>query len=90
MLRGFHGTTVRDEIAARIGLAPHEVREHPDGHVVTVAGGGQLLVSGTVVRRYVPEVDDAEPARATEPDTAAAAVKAAPKGAPRRSGGRAH
>lgn len=77
-----------DEAAGRLGLPVHEVtdvREHPAGHVVTVVGGGELLVTATVVRRYLPEVDD-EPVRVTEPDASAADAKPAPR--TRKAGGR--
>lgn len=83
MLRGFDGAAVRDGIASRLGLGPHEVlevREHPAGCVVELRDGPPLLVTDTVARRYVPEVDDVEPVRATEPDTSAADAKPAPRG----------
>lgn len=70
------------EAIERAGLQPHqvaEVREHPgDCYIVTPKTGRALLVSPTVVRAYVPEVDD-EPVRATEPDTSAADAKPAPR-----------
>lgn len=69
------------EAAQRTGLTVSDiaaVREHPGGHVVELRNGGPLLVSSTVVRAYVPEVDD-EPVRATEPDTSAADAKPAPR-----------
>ena len=89
MLRGFRGEPDREELGRRTGLRPSDiadVREHRDGRVVTTVDGGELLVSGTVVRRYVPEVDDAEPVRVTEPDTSAADAKPAPR--PRAPGRR--
>ncbi|OHV46610.1 hypothetical protein BBK14_01820 [Parafrankia soli] len=76
-----------DEAAQRTGLAPRDitgVAEHPLGHVVTTRDSGPLLVTDTVVRRYVPEVDD-EPVRATEPDDSAAAAAPAPRGRPRKA-----
>ncbi len=58
------------EAARRLGVAAHQVREieerEVDGrdsdHVVTLADGGRWLVSPTVARVYVPEVDDPKPA----------------------------
>lgn len=78
-----------DEAAQRTGLGAHEIAaltEHPLGHVVATRDGGELLVTNTVVRRYVPEVDD-EPVRATEPVDSAAEAKPAPRGRTRKSTG---
>lgn len=52
------------EAAARLGVAEHQVQaveERDDDHVVTLADGGRWLVSETVARVYVPEVDDPKP-----------------------------
>lgn len=88
-----------EEAARRMGAPIHAIaamREHPAGCVVTTRAGAELLVSDTVVRPYVPEVDDvddvepkaaAEPERATEPDAEAADAKPAPRSA-RKTGGR--
>lgn len=71
------------EAAQRIGVPAHlvtDLREHPGGHVATVHGR-EWLVSDTVARPYVPDVDDVEPepVRVTEPDTSAADAKPAPR-----------
>lgn len=78
-----------DEAAQRTGLTVRdiaEVTEHPLGHVVATRDGGELLVTDTVVRRYVPAVDD-EPVRVTEPGDSAAEAKPAPRGRTRKSTG---
>lgn len=78
-----------DEAAQRTGLTVRdiaEVTEHALGHVVATRDGGELLVTDTVVRRYVPEVDD-EPVRVTEPVDSAAEAKPAPRGRTRKSTG---
>lgn len=64
--------------AQRLGVAEHHITaidEHPEGHVVTLRDGQRMLISATVARAYVPEVDDA-PARS---DVDAAVVPAEPK-----------
>jgi hypothetical protein len=62
-----------DECARRIGLPVQAVRTHPLGTVATTRRG-EFLVTETVARPYVPDVDDpagegevGEPVRATEP-----------------------
>lgn len=51
------------EAALRLGVPAHhvaDVREHEAGTVVTVRGGQQMLVTETVARPYVAEVDDVQ------------------------------
>lgn len=53
-----------DQAAARCGVAPREVtaaREHPAGHLADLRNGRVWLVTDTVARPYVPEVDDERP-----------------------------
>lgn len=55
--------------ARRLHVPDHEVvsvAEHPAGHIVTLADGYQHLVSPTVARPYIPDVDDV-PAPAVAP-----------------------
>lgn len=52
---------MRAELAARLGV--HEthitsVETHPAGLLVSLLNGSVMLVSETVARPYVPEVDD--------------------------------
>lgn len=81
-----------DDMAARLGVRYSDirlVREHPQGRLVDLKSGVTMLVSATVARRYVPEVDDADPAPAdpeagaTEAEPADKPVKAAPKRTPK-------
>jgi hypothetical protein len=75
-----------DDMASRLAVRYADirlVREHRDGHLVDLKSGLTMLVTATVARRYVPEVDDAEP-EAVEPEPAENPVKAAPK--PTRTG----
>jgi hypothetical protein len=49
-----------EQAAARLGTVPYlvaDVADHPSGHVVTLADGTRWLVTDTVARRYVPEID---------------------------------
>lgn len=53
-----------DYMAARLGVRYADirlVREHPAGHLVEMRSGLVMLVTETVARRYVPEVDDPQP-----------------------------
>lgn len=55
-----------DEVARRLDVSParvSRVREHPAGHLAQVRDRGTMLVTDTVARRYVPEVDDEAAAR---------------------------
>lgn len=48
------------EAAARLGIADHRVAEvvdHPGGCVARLVDGRLMLVSDTVARPYVPDVD---------------------------------
>lgn len=73
-----------DDMAARLTVRYADirlVREHPAGHLVDLRSGLTMLVTATVARRYVPEVDDAkpEPEPVAEVEVPEAPVKAAPK-----------
>ncbi len=77
-----------DEMAARLTVRYADirrVREHRQGHLVDLKSGLTMLVTATVARRYVPEIDDAEPEAvepepaAAEPDPAERPARAAPK-----------
>lgn len=49
------------EAAARLGVHESQVtgvREHPLGHVVSLRKGHDMLVTATVARAYLPDVDD--------------------------------
>lgn len=87
----------RVEAAARLGV--HEtmvtaVDEHPAGHLVTLRSGAVMLVSPTVSRAYVPEVDDVSgtelvvgesgPEMVTLPEGAVVAAATPKKSAPRK------
>lgn len=75
-----------DEMAARLTVRYADirlVREHRQGHLVDLKSGLTILVTATVARRYVPEVDDAEPK--VEPEAEAEAEPAA-KATPKRTG----
>lgn len=68
----------RDEAAQRLGVADYEVtdvREHPAGHLVDLRNGTTMLVSATVARLYIPDIDDA--AEAPKPAKAARGRKTA-------------
>lgn len=75
------------EAARRLGVHETQVRSvqvHPAGFVVSLRSGPQMLISETVARVYVPEVDDApevtpEPVAAEKPKKAVA-KKATPGG----------
>lgn len=57
------------EAAARLRLPADgvaEVTEVPGGHVAHLADGDQVLITGTVCRPYVPDVDGAVAERVTE------------------------
>lgn len=57
-----------EQAAARLGTTVHRIAgidDHPAGSVVRLFDGSQWLVTDTVVRRYVPDVDD-PPATAGE------------------------
>lgn len=69
----------RDEAARRLGVPAHQVTDvqpHPAGHIATVRGA-LMLVSETVARAYVPEVDDVQ--AEAEPQVPAQASPAMPK-----------
>jgi hypothetical protein len=72
-----------DEMAARLTVRYADiqrVREHPQGHLVDLKSGMTMLVTATVARRYVPEVDDlAQGGIVQAPAEAVVPVKPAPK-----------
>lgn len=77
-----------DELVRRLGLPAHHVLatwKHPAGLVVTVRGGRLMLVTDTVVRPYVPEVDDVQVEAEPEPAAGPVAVEPKPKRQPKRS-----
>lgn len=52
-----------EEAARRLDVPAHQVvrvREHPAGHLVDLRGKPTMLVTATVARAYVPEVDDVQ------------------------------
>lgn len=72
---------IKLEAARRLGLPEFHIAaidEHPAGHVVTLRDGRRMLISATVARVYVPEVDDAE-SDVEAPAAEAVAEKAEPK-----------
>ncbi len=76
------------EAAHRLGVHETAVRtvyERESDRVVTLRDGTQMLVSDTVARAYVPEVDDI----AEEPDIAELDEPAKPKAPVKRAAGKA-
>lgn len=76
-----------EEAARRLGVPAHHVTAldvHPAGHIATVRGV-LMLVSDTVARVYVPEVDDVqadvEPEPVEDKPAPAKAKPAAKRGA---------
>lgn len=51
-----------EQVAARLGITVHQVAgidDHPAGQLVRLVNGSRWLLTDTVARRYVPDVDDA-------------------------------
>lgn len=58
------------DAAARLGVHETqvaEVVEHPAGHVVSLRSGMRMLITETVARVYLPDVDDSATAGFVEP-----------------------
>lgn len=78
-------TMSREDAAQRLGMSLREVtavREHSAGHIATLNGGRpEMLISETVVRAYVPDVDDAP-----DPEDGDAKTSVSAPGEPARKG----
>jgi len=60
----------RNEAAARLDVRVRDIQhlvDHPAGTVAVLCEGDAMLISATVTRRYVPEVDDVPPEPAVPP-----------------------
>lgn len=88
-----------EQAAERLGTAAHhvaDITEHGDGHIVTLASGAEWLVTDTVTRPYVADVDGERTGEvAAAPDSAGGdledeerTTEPAPKPARSRRGGK--